>query len=143
MSCSISHKGIVRSVSDEMIVVAITAESSCGDCHAKTICGFSEISEKLVHVKPDGDKQFNPGDEIQVVMDSNVGTKAVLWAYIIPLFILMASILLCMQFTNEFVAFCVAIALVSCHYLLLYKNKQRLERKFSFEIKKQTYDGNN
>ena len=143
MSCTISHKGIVRSVSDDIITVAIAAESSCGDCHAKTICGFSEISEKLVHVKPECDKQFKPGDEIQVVMDSNVGTKAVLWAYMIPLFILMATIFICMQFTSELISFFVALTLVSCHYFLLYKNKQRLERKFSFAIKKQTYDSNN
>lgn len=136
MSCTISHSGVVRSVSDEMIVVSIAAKSSCGDCHAKTICGFSEISEKLVHIKPDCDKQFKPGDEIQVVMDSSIGTKAVLWAYMIPLFILMATVLICMQFMNELASFCIACTLLGCHFFLLHKNKQRFERNFSFKIKK-------
>ena len=51
MNCSVTHKGIVKSVADDMITVAIATESACGDCHAKNICGFIEISEKVVHVQ--------------------------------------------------------------------------------------------
>lgn len=140
--CSISHKGIVREISESMIIVAIAAESACGDCHAKTICGFSEISEKLVHVQKDCSKQLKPGDEVQVVMDSKLGTKAVLWAYIIPLFILIASIFICMQFTNELLAACIGVSLVACHYVLLYKNQDKLDKRFSFSIKTNGYDNN-
>lgn len=134
MNCAIAHKGIVRTISDDMITVAIAAESACGDCHAKTICGFSEVSEKLVHVQNNSARNVQVGDEVAVAMDSTLGTKAVLLAYIIPLFILIATLFILLQFTTDLLATTIALALVACHFLILHKNKNKLERKFSFSI---------
>lgn len=134
MNCAIAHKGIVRTISDDMITVAIAAESACGDCHAKTICGFSEVSEKLVHVQNNSARNVQVGDEVRVAMDSTLGTKAVLLAYIIPLFILIATLFILLQFTTDILATTIALALVAYHFLILHKNKNKLERKFSFSI---------
>lgn len=134
MNCSIAHKGVVRTITNDMITVAIATESACGDCHAKNICGFSEVSEKIVHVSNNGSQNVQIGDEIQVTMDSSLGTKAVLLAYIIPLFILIASLFFFLQISTELVAALVAIALVVCYFLILHKKRNQLERKFSFSI---------
>lgn len=134
MNCSIAHKGVVRTITNDMITVAIATESACGDCHAKNICGFSEVSEKIVHVSNNGSQNVQIGDEIQVTMDSSLGTKAVLLAYIIPLFILIASLFFFLQISTELVAASVAIALVVCYFLILHKKRNQLERKFSFSI---------
>lgn len=135
MSNSIMHTGVIRCINDETITVAISAESSCGNCHTKTICGLSEVSEKLVYVKKTTEN-LQIGDEIQVVMDSALGTKAVVLAYILPLFILIASLFICLQFTSELIAALVAISLLVCHFFVLHKYRDKIERKFSFSIKK-------
>lgn len=134
MKCTISHKGVIRSISNECITIAIKAESACGGCHAKTICGLSEVSEKLVNVRQHDYKNLHIGDTVLVSMDSSLGTKAVLLAYIIPLFILISSLLICLLFANELIAATVAILVVFCYFWILYKNKSVLEQKFSFSI---------
>jgi len=134
MSCSIAHKGVVQSITDDMITVAIATESACGDCHAKNICGFTEISEKVVHVQNKDFKNIQIGDEIHVTMDSSLGTQAVLLAYIIPLFILIATLFIGLRFSNELIATVISLTLVVCYYVVLYKKNNLLERKFSFSL---------
>lgn len=134
MSNSIMHTGIVRCINDEKVTVAIDAESSCGNCHAKTICGLSEVSEKLIYVKTTTEN-LHVGDKIQVVMDSSLGTKAVVLAYILPLFILIASLFICLQYTNELIAALISISLMGCHFWVLHTYRDKIERKFSFSIK--------
>ena len=134
MNCSVTHKGIVKSVTDDMITVAIATESACGDCHAKNICGFTEISEKVVHVQNNNYKNINIGDEVHVSMDSSLGTQAVVWAYILPLVILVATLFIGLQFSNELIATAIALTFVVCYYVVLYKKNNLLERKFSFSL---------
>ncbi len=134
MSNSIMHHGVIRSINDDIITVAIDAESSCGNCHAKTICGLSEVTEKLVYVKKTTEN-LHVGEEIEITMDSSLGTKAVVLAYILPLFILIASLFICLQYTNELIAALISISLIGCHFWLLHKYRDKIERKFSFSIK--------
>lgn len=135
MSNPIMHTGVIRSINDDTITVAIATQDSCGNCHAKNICGLSEVSEKLIYVKKNTEN-LHVGDEVQVVMDSSLGTKAVVLAYLLPLFILIVSLFICLQFTNELIAALVAISLLVCHFLVLHKYRDKIERKFSFSIKK-------
>ncbi len=135
MNCTIVHKGVVRSITDDTILVVIATQSACGDCHAKNICGFSEISEKIVHIANDKVRMFNIGDEVQLEMASSLGIKAVLMAYIVPLFILVATLFIAMHFTNDLIAAMLAIVITTCYYLFLYKKNRKIERKFSFSIK--------
>lgn len=135
MNCSIVHKGVVRSITDDTISVAVATQSACGDCHAKTICGFSEITEKIIHVT--NEKQnIQIGDEVQLEMTSTLGTKAVVMAYIIPLFILITTLFISMNFTNDLIATLISIGFTACYYLFLYKKSRKIEREFSFSIKK-------
>lgn len=135
MNCSIVHKGVVRSVTDNEILVAIATQSACGDCHAKNICGFSEISEKIVRIDKNTKTSVTIGDEVQLEMASSLGMKAVLMAYIIPLFILVATLFISMFFTNDLIAALLSIGITACYYLFLYKKSRKIEREFSFSIK--------
>lgn len=135
MNCSIVHKGVIRSITDDTILVAIATQSACGDCHAKNICGFSEVSEKIVHVPNKENQMFKIGDEVQLEMSSSLGIKAVLMAYIVPLFILITTLFISMCFTNDLIATLLALGITAGYYLFLYKKSRKIEREFSFSIK--------
>ena len=134
MSNPIIHTGVIRSINDDTITVAIAVEASCGNCHAKSICGLSEVSEKLVYIKKTTEN-LHIGDEVQVYMNSSLGAKAVVLAYLLPLLILIGSLFICLQFTNELIASLVALLLIAGHFYLLSRFSDKLERKFSFSIK--------
>lgn len=135
MSQQICHRGIVKSITDDVVTVSIATESSCGSCQAKTICGFTETSDKLIHAHKDDTVIVNVGDEVQVTMESSLGTKAVLLVYIAPLVILILSLLVCMQFTTELIAAGIAIGLMISHFLILHSKRHSIERVFLFSIK--------
>ena len=134
MNCTIDHRGIVRSISDESVTVAIATESACGDCHAKNICGFMEVSEKLIAVPNNSFRDLQVGDTVSVSMDSSLGAKAVVLAYIVPLFLLMATLFCCLLIFNELISTILAIGFVALYYMVLYTNRNKLEKTFSFSI---------
>ncbi|MCQ2960262.1 MAG: SoxR reducing system RseC family protein [Bacteroidales bacterium] len=136
MSCSIAHKGIVREISDATVTVAITTKSACGDCHAKNICGFSEISEKFIHIKREKNLSIQLDEEVNIIMESSLGTKAVLLAYIIPLFLFMVSLFILLIFTTELIASLISVTLLTAYFYFLHHHKDKIEKKFSFSITK-------
>ena len=64
-----------------------------------------------------------------------MGLKAVWWAYIAPLLLLVAVLLVAGASGNEPLAALSALAVLAVYYGLLYLNRGRLTRKFSFTIK--------
>ena len=107
MAQIIIHRGTVKSVKGKHICVQITQASACSSCVAKKMCNSSESKE-----------------------------TAVFWAYGAPLLLLMAVLLATLQVTtDEPLAALMALASLAVYYGVLYLNKNRLTRKFSFTIK--------
>ena len=76
------------------------------------MCNSSESKEKLVDIVSPEAFSYQVGEEVLLTGSVEMGLKAVFWAYGAPLLLLMAV-----------------------YYVVLYLNKNRLTRKFSFTIK--------
>ena len=136
-SSEISHKGRVVSVTPEVTTVEIVSESACGACHAKGLCSLGDSKVKMVEVPTSGWSDIRPGDEVEVVLKASMGHKAVLLAYMIPLVLLVAVLLVAVSAgVGEFYAGLAAIAAVAVYYFGLWLMRGRLRNEYIFNIKK-------
>lgn len=136
-SSEISHKGRVVSITPEVTTVEIVSESACGACHAKGLCSLGDSKVKMVEVPTSGWSDIRPGDEVEVVLKASMGHKAVLLAYMIPLVLLVAVLLVAVSAgAGELYAGLAAIAAVAVYYFGLWLMRGRLRNEYIFNIKK-------
>lgn len=133
----IRHAGIVVGVTPFEVKVEIVAQSACAQCHAKAVCGASSGEKRIIPVTRRDDGTFKPGDKVNVIIRQSQGFKAVLIAYIIPLFILLVLLLnLPLIFDNELVTGLGALGFVALYYLVLARFKDKLNSGFVFTVEK-------
>ena len=100
------------------------------------MCNSSESKEKLVDIVSSEAFSYRVGEEVLLTGSVEMGLTAVFWAYGAPLLLLMAVLLATLQVTtDEPLAALMALASLAVSYGVLYLNKNRLTRKFSFTIK--------
>ena len=137
----IEHEGKVVSVDKDYIGVEIVNKSACAACHAKGVCGASDASIKVVEVAQDITtltEDYQVGETVNVVMRSSMGTQAVWLAYVVPLMVLMAAILvfwLCQA--SELVMGLGALGILALYYVGLFFFRNKISKIFTFTIDKQ------
>lgn len=134
---TISHKGVVRSITDKYINVEILSKSACSECHAKMMCSASDMKVKSVEVKKRFYDNYQVGEEVNVSLTKKMGYKAVFISYVIPLVILLFLLLYLQdRFSDELVAGLGSIVGVVVYYLIVWLFKGKLATEFSFTIEK-------
>ena len=131
----VSHKGIVTKVTEKDVEIKVISGSSCGSCNIKSACGMSETTEKQVSVpKPDG-KEGSGGQQVMISMSESQGGKAVVFAYLIPGIIMVATIVILIQSgISELLSSLASVIAVALYYLILYCLKGRIRSEFRYDI---------
>ena len=133
---TVSHDGVVESLTGSRARVRFVAHSACSACHAKGMCSVAESEEKFVDVEkvPAG---LSPGDRVQVILEQHQGLKAVTFGYLLPLIILLIVIFTVYAATGRD-AFSALIGLGALvpYYLLVYLFRKRISRSFEFRLRK-------
>lgn len=133
----ITHRGRIADITPEVTTVDIISESACAACHARSLCSLSESKSKTITVPTRGWDNFQPGDEVDVVLKATMGYKAVWLAYVIPLFVLLAVLLCLLKLgKDELLSGLVAIGAVGVYYLVIWLMRGRLQNEYIFNIKK-------
>ena len=131
----IVHSGKIVEVNPDFTTVEIMVSSACSECHAKGLCGMSEMEEKVIMVPTDPYEPRKIGDIVQVKTKMTMGLKAVWISYVIPLAVLMILILsLSAVVENEFLRGGIAIAGVGVYYFVIWLLKDKLSDQFEFYI---------
>ena len=131
----IVHSGKIIEINPDFTTVEIMVYSACSECHAKGLCGMSEMEEKVIMVPTDPYEPRKIGDIVQVKTKMTMGLKAVWISYVIPLAVLMILILsLSAVIENEFLRGGIAIAGVGLYYFVIWLLKDRLSDQFEFYI---------
>ena len=136
----IEHEGKVISIDKDYIGVEILNKSACAACHAKGVCGASDESVKVVEVAQDittlaADYQI--GETVNVIMSSAMGTQAVWIAYVVPLLVLMASILVfSLCGAGELAMGLGSLGIVALYYLGVFLFRNKISKIFIFSIEK-------
>ena len=135
MSGEISHKGIIKELSDKSIIVGIINESACSSCHAKGVCSVSDMKDKEIEINHfSGD--FHIGQSVEVVGNTSQGFKALFYGYVFP-FILIMIVLIIMtslQF-SEGTSGLLSLSILFPYYFILYLTRNKIRKSFEFEIK--------
>ena len=135
MADTIRHQGIVENINGTHLQVRIVQTSACASCSIKGHCSSADTKEKLIDVI-DESSSYQPGDRVWVTGELSMGVMAVLFAFIFPFLILIISLFVFMSIWNDELrsALC-SLALLIPYYYILWLNKSRLGKKFSFSIK--------
>ena len=148
----IKHDGIIIALNgDGTARVRIVQTSACAACKAKAMCASAESAEKEMTVMLLGDGQWAVGDTVEVMVQQKMGWKAVVLAYLLPFFVMLAVMfigngLLAMgdgatgllgdEAKREAVLGTVALCAMALYYLVLGMFKGKLQKEFSFTARK-------
>jgi len=133
----ISHEGIIEEIKGSQVTVRILQQSACSACHAKGVCMAADSEEKFIEVA-DFSGRFHENERVIIEGKTSMGYKAVLWAFVIPLAILILTLFLTLLLWNfsEMKAALIAIAALIPYYLILYLLRKKMANSFKFSIKK-------
>lgn len=131
----VKHSGRIVGISPTGITVEIISESACSSCHAASLCGMSESRRKLVDVPlVEG---YEVGEEVWINLKRAMGMKAVWIAYVMPLIILIAGVLVLSSLgLSEIMTGAVSLALICVYYFGVYLFRDKLRTEYNFYIQK-------
>ena len=148
----IKHDGIIIALNEDgTALVRIVQTSACSACKAKAMCASAESAEKEMTAVLLGDEQWAVGNEVEVMVQQKMGWKAVVLAYLLPFFVMLAVMfigngLLAMgdgatgllgdEAKREAVLGTVALCAMALYYLVLGMFKDKLQKEFSFTARK-------
>ena len=136
MKNEIKHKARVIEMTPEFTTVEVLVSSACAECHAKGLCGMSEVQEKVISLPTDPYAAYNVGDQVELCTKMSMGMKAVWLSYVIPLAVLMILILsLSVVFESEALVGLVSVGGVALYYFVIWLLRGRLNNEFVFYIK--------
>jgi sigma-E factor negative regulatory protein RseC len=136
MANIIEHRGTVENINGSHIQVRIVQTSACSTCSIKGHCNASESKEKLIDVYDQNATDFHIGQNVMVMGTTSMGMQAVILAFGVPFIVLFITLYTTMQITdNELISALVGLSSLIPYYIILYINKGRLRKKFSFDIK--------
>ena len=131
------HIGKVNGIRPGAVSVVIESISACAACEAHSKCGFSESKEKQMEIETPLWNEYQEGDTVEVQINQGLGLMAVLWAYLLPAILLLASLMLTLlNGMGEGLSILIAFGVLLIYLIILYANRHRLQRRFSFQIEK-------
>ena len=156
----IKHDGIIIALNgDGTALVRIVQTSACAACKAKAMCASAESAEKEMTVVllgengkvktennstqsyttlHDSTQSYHVGDTVEVIVQQKMGWKAVVLAYLLPFFVMLAVMLIgnAIWAVREEILGTVALCAMALYYLLLGMFKDKLQKEFSFTARK-------
>lgn len=138
MANTISHAGVIDSIDGNVVHVRIIQHSACSSCKLSNHCTSAESKEKIIDVNVDDSTCFSIDENVNVIASQSVGTKAVIYGFVLPLAIMLLAVILPIQLfgSSEAVAALIGLASLAPYYTLLYIMRNRLQKVLVFQIEK-------
>ena len=81
------------------------------------------------------DRQFEKGEAVVLRSTPHMEKKAVLWAYILPLLIIILSLFITINLSGkELLGVVISLSSITLYYVILYFFRNKIHRKFTFKI---------
>ena len=146
----IKHDGIIIALNEDgTALVRIVQASACAACKAKAMCASAESVEKEMRVvllgengtvktENDSTQSYHVGDEVEVMVQQKMGWKAVVLAYLLPFFVMLAVIFIGNALWNvrEEILGTAALCAMALYYIVLGLFKSKLQKEFAFTARK-------
>lgn len=137
MKEKIEHEGIINSVSGEHVSVRIVQQAACNGCKAKSLCTSSESKEKLIDVyEINAEDKYKVGDNVKVCGALSMGKQAVMYAFGLPLAIIVVLMPVALKVfgLNELLSVALVSVILAVYFLILYFNRDKMAKRFAFWI---------
>lgn len=132
---TIKHEGIVSKISENGITVSLKANVNCEGCKAQSACGVSESNDKEIEIE-NPTQSFQLNEPVDVVLNRELGLKAVFWAYVFPFILMFSVLILTSLFLEEWLAGLISLAILVPYYLMLFVLKDTFKKAFKISILK-------
>ncbi|MBT8318413.1 MAG: SoxR reducing system RseC family protein [Lutibacter sp.] len=129
----IEHEGYISKITNQVITVSLKGNVNCEGCKAQSACGTAEAGDKEIEIV-NNVEGFKLNDAVDVVLEKNVGLKAVFWAYIFPFILIIGSLIITTNFFKEWVAGLVSLFILVPYYLMLFILKDTFQKAFRISI---------
>ncbi|PIF02356.1 MAG: RseC/MucC family positive regulator of sigma(E) [Draconibacterium sp.] len=130
----IKHKGFVKEIRDNVLIVNIVNESACSSCHAKGACSVADFQDKEIEIDHFSG-HYRPGQEVTVLFQESKGVTAIFYGYLLPfLLVLIVLIVTSTIGENELINGLVSIGILIPYYTTLYFFRHLLKKVFKFEV---------
>lgn len=137
MSNKIKHAGVVDGVEGECVRVRILQSSACSACKVAAHCNASETKEKIIDVMDADASHYQKGDQVMVVADTEVGFRASLYGYLLPLILMVVTLVGVLAATHsEGLAALSALGILMPYYVLLFLMRNKLRNRLSFTLER-------
>lgn len=132
---SIAHQGFIESIAEDFYKVKILAQSACGTCGSKHICGMGESQEKIIEISRHKTDNFQMGQQVNVILEKTLGFKALFYGYLLPLISMVVVLFIVAGFTgNEGLGGISALLSLAPYYGILWFFRSKLKHTFSFRM---------
>ncbi len=135
MSNKIRHEGVIEAIEDGCIHVRIQQSSACSACKVAAHCNAAETKEKRIDVYDAHCEGYQVGQKVTLATTSHVGLMASIYAYAVPLVLMVATVIITMILTSdEIKAACLGILVLVPYYLIVYLLREKIRGQVFFEI---------
>lgn len=144
MTCSpkrtVRQSATVVRVSDREIEVEVCRPEACAACKARSVCsegGTSGGEGRRMTLVNDG-QGYAVGERITLAMRRSTGLKAVVIAYLVPVFVIIGALLAFQAAqVRDTIAAVATLGVVGLYFLVVRLLRGRLERQMTIEIEKE------
>ena len=131
----VKHEGVVSKITNDVVTISLKGNINCEACNAKGACGVSESNSKEIEIS-NSTQGLKLNENVEVLLNKNLGLKAVFWAYVFPFILLLTVLLIASTLFKEWIAGLLSIAVLIPYYLLLYVLRNTFKKAFKLSILK-------
>ncbi len=135
MSKLVEHRGVVSAVGEKLVEVEFSVDGACAGCKAKALCGQDE-GGRFVSVWEPLAEYYKVGEEVMLGVEETMGIRAAVWAYMVPFFILLGTLLVTLRFLPELYGGLIALGSMCLYYVVLFFFRKRIEKEIVFKVRK-------
>ena len=133
----IEHKGVVLSVEEEVVRVAIEVSEACGGCSARKSCAMGQTTKREIEVATAEASAYSVGEVVKVGAKQSLGVVAVLLCYVAPLVVLLVAMVATQLIgCSDGVSAIIGLATQVFYFGVLALFRNRISKKVIFTINK-------
>ncbi len=133
------QEGKIVAISAQTVHVEILLKEACQQCKSKSACMAFNTQERIIDITCYNPQDYQVGEIVDVKMDTVLGFKAVVYAYVLPMVLLLIVMVVGSHFLkHQLWVACWAVLAVVLYYLILYILRRKINQKFKFYIEKKS-----
>ncbi len=137
MNSKTEHTGVIDSIEGRKVVVRVTQQSACASCQMAGHCHSVESRNRLIDVQTSASHNLKEGDRVRVVISSASGFKALGWAMVLPMALLVAAVIAVrLAGGSDLAAALCGLGVLVPYYLALRIMRNKIERTISVAMER-------